>query len=88
MSDYSFSEHEIEAAFYDFVALQGYEPDYKGWNTDGERRTARLKSSADKGRESSAKARLYVDTPANGWIYDYRRGEYIRLGRNGVLYAL
>ena len=78
MSDYSFSEHEIEAAFYDFVASLGYEPDYKGWKSDGERRTARLKSSADKGRESSAKARLYVDKPANGWIYDYRRDEYIR----------
>lgn len=78
MSDYSFSEHEIEAAFYDFVASLGYEPDYKGWKSDGERRTARLKSSADKGHESSAKARLYVDKPANGWIYDYRRDEYIR----------
>lgn len=78
MSDYSFSEHEIEAAFYDFVALQGYEPDYKGWKEDGERRSARLKSSADKGRESSAKARLYVDKPANGWINDYRGDDYIR----------
>lgn len=78
MQDYNFSEYEIEAAFYDFVAAQGYEPDYKGWKSDGERRTARLKSSADKGRESSAKARLYIDKPANGWIYDYRRGEYIR----------
>ena len=77
MSDYSFSEHEIEAAFYDFVAAQGYEADYKGWKADGERRTARLKSSADKGRESSAKARLYTDKPANGWIYDYRRNELI-----------
>lgn len=78
MSDYSFSENEIERAFYDFVAAQGYEPDYKGWKADGERRTARLKSSADKRRESSAKARLYADKPANGWIYDYRRGEFIR----------
>lgn len=78
MSDYIFSENEIERAFYDFVAAQGYEPDYKGWKADGERRTARLKSSADKRRESSAKARLYADKPANGWIYDYRRGEFIR----------
>lgn len=78
MSDYIFSEDEIERAFYDFVAAQGYEPDRKGWKPDGNRRTARLKSSADKGHESSAKARLYIDKPANGWIYDYRRGEYIR----------
>ena len=77
MSDYIFSEDEIERAFYDFVAAQGYEPDHKGWKPDGNRRTARLKSSADKGHESSAKALLYIDKPANGWIYDYRRGEYI-----------
>lgn len=78
MSDYIFSEREIEEAFYNFVAAQGYEPDYKGWKSDGERRTARLKAPADKGHESSVKARLYVDKPANGWIYDYRRDEYIR----------
>ena len=78
MSDYSFSEYEIERAFYDFVAAQGYEPDYKNWKPDGVRRTARLKSSADKGHESSAKARLYVDKPAKGWIYDYRHDVYLR----------
>lgn len=77
MSDYSFSEYEIERAFYDFVAAQGYEPDYKGWKEDGNRRTARLKSSADKGHESSGKARLYVDMPANGWIRSYRDNVYI-----------
>lgn len=72
---YDFSPAAIHAAFSDFIHSHGYEV-VRDWKPKGTGEETRLKLPTQRREDSSARARLYTDKPAQGWIEDFHGDFY------------